>query len=90
MSDEEIEAAVLLIAANPEAGTIVVGGGGLRKIRVPRTGKGKSGGYRILTYYLREERPVYLIAALSKSKQSDFGAEQIRLLAKEAKSIRGE
>ncbi len=88
MSDAEREAAVMLVAANPEAGDVVVGGGGLCKIRVPRQGQGKSGGYRVLTYFMLPNRPVYLVAALSKSKQSNFRPEQIKLLAEIVKTIR--
>ena len=88
MSNAEREAAVMLVAANPEAGDIVVGGGGLRKIRVPRQGQGKSGGFRVLTYFMLPDRPVYLVAALSKSKQANFKPEQIKQLAEMVKSIR--
>ena len=46
MSDPERNAAINFIAANPEAGTAL--GGGLRKIRIPRDGGGKSGGFRTI------------------------------------------
>ena len=44
MTDAEREAAILWIAENPEAGTFP--GGGLRKVRIPHEGGGKSGGFR--------------------------------------------
>jgi len=44
MSDAERESAILFIAQNPEAGVSL--GGGLRKVRIPRTAGGKSGGFR--------------------------------------------
>lgn len=44
MSDQEREATINFIAANPEAGISL--GGGLRKVRIPREGSGKSGGFR--------------------------------------------
>lgn len=46
MSDSEREATVIWIAENPEAGTPL--GGGLRKVRIPREGGGKSGGFRTI------------------------------------------
>ncbi len=46
MSDGEREAMIDWIAANPEGGISL--GGGLRKIRIPREGGGKSGGYRTI------------------------------------------
>jgi len=44
MTDAERETAILWIAENPEAGTF--SGGGLRKVRIPHEGGGKSGGFR--------------------------------------------
>lgn len=43
MTDDERMALVDYVAANPEAGVSL--GGGLRKVRIPRDGGGKSGGY---------------------------------------------
>jgi hypothetical protein len=47
MTEAERVAAVDQIAADPQAGDIIPGGGGVRKVRVAGRGKGKSGGYRI-------------------------------------------
>jgi len=51
MSTEEQQMVVDLIAANPEAGEIMPGCGGARKLRVARPGGGKSGGYRVISYF---------------------------------------
>jgi hypothetical protein len=45
MTEDERTAAVDLIAANPEAGDVMQGTGGVRKARLAGRGKGKSGGY---------------------------------------------
>lgn len=57
MTDEEMDIAVETVSRNPLAGGLVVGGGGCRKIRIAGKGHGKSGGYRILTYYGIRKRP---------------------------------
>ena len=90
MSASERELAISLVAANPDAGDMISGGGGIRKLRVPMRGKGKSGGYRVLTYFMQTDEPVFLLWVLAKSKQanlSDAQTAQLRLIAKE---IRGE
>lgn len=46
MSDQEREDAINFVAANPKAGVSL--GGGLRKVRIPREGGGKSGGFRTM------------------------------------------
>jgi hypothetical protein len=90
MTEKEQEAAVLLVSANPLAGDMIAGGGGVRKIRVPKEGKGKSGGYRVLSYYLDEDEPVFLISVLNKSKQANFSDVQRRQVKQAAKEIRDE
>ena len=56
MTDDERNAVVDVLAANPTAGDIMPGCGGARKLRVARPGKGKSGGYRVITYFDRRYR----------------------------------
>lgn len=88
VSDDERETIVNYIAADPEAGDIIEGGGGVRKVRVPRQGKGKSGGYRIVTYFLDGNHPVFLVTMLSKSKQANLTDEQKKSAKSAAKKIK--
>ena len=48
LSDDEYAALQLSIAANPEAGAIVRGSGGVRKLRWSGSGRGKRGGIRVI------------------------------------------
>ena len=48
MTDNERSEAITMIAANPECGDLISGGGGIRKVRFAIGGKGKSGGVRII------------------------------------------
>lgn len=90
MTEEERANAVTIVARNPEAGDMIAGGGGVRKIRVPKQGKGKSGGYRVLTYYMTENEPVFLISVLNKSKQANLSAAQKGEVKAAAKELRDE
>lgn len=49
------------MAASPEAGDLIVGSGGARKVRFSAPGRGKSGGYRVVTYYGGGDLPVFLL-----------------------------
>src|SRR3546814_6398748 len=69
MTDAERESAVNFIAANPDAGEIVPGTGGCRKVRVAKEGQGKSGGYRLITYYGSSNQPVFLLTVISKGNR---------------------
>ena len=90
MSESERVAAIDLISVNPAAGEIMPGGGGVRKVRVPGRGKGKSGGYRVLTYYMTVNEPVYLISVINKDKIANLNDAQLAVVKSVAKDIRDE
>ena len=66
MTDEEIDFIKTFVGQNPSAGNIVPGTGGARKIRFPLRGRGKSGGFRVITFYSGVDIPVFLIDVYSK------------------------
>jgi hypothetical protein len=55
------------IALNPEAGAVIRGSGGVRKVRWAREGTGKSGGVRIIYVTRNEYGEVYLLTLYAKS-----------------------
>lgn len=67
MTDEERFALIDLVADNPETGIVIQGTGGVRKLRFARPGAGKSGGYRVVTFYSGDAIPVFLITVFAKS-----------------------
>jgi len=75
-----------MIARAPMAGDIIVGSGGLRKVRVAGRGKGKSGGYRVVTYDAGLEEPVVVLSVLSKGSDANFSAAQIKAMTKSTRS----
>ena len=60
------------IGNDPLCGDLIKGTGGARKIRFPRHGKGKSGGYRVVTYYGGDDVPVFLLDIYSKGERIDL------------------
>jgi hypothetical protein len=72
ISDEERAAMVSYIGVNPSAGEIMPGTGGARKLRFAGRGKGKSGGYRIVTFYADADMPVFLLDVYSKDSQANL------------------
>jgi hypothetical protein len=72
MSDEETATLVDYLAANPTAGDEMSGTGGCRKVRVAGRGKGKSGGYRTITFYTGDMMPVFLITVFGKGEKANL------------------
>jgi hypothetical protein len=78
---------VAYLAANPKAGDLMQGTGGVRKLRWGRGGRGKSGGVRVIYYFHSEAMPLYLLtvfgknekANLSKAERNDL-ADLVRML----------
>ena len=70
MSEDERTALVDYVAANPEAGISL--GGGLRKVRIPREGGGKSGGYRTIYVFGGRHMPIYLVTVFAKNEKDNL------------------
>jgi hypothetical protein len=64
------------IAANPQAGDVIPGLSGLRKIRFALGGKGKRGGGRAIYFLMVSDDLAVLVFAYSKSVQEDLTPEQ--------------
>jgi hypothetical protein len=84
MTDAEREAAVNLLSANPLAGDLIVGAGGCRKVRLAGKGRGKSGGYRLITIIVLDGR-VFILTVFAKGQRvslSHAEKNQLHAIAK--------
>ena len=79
LSDEMYRRLQVYLVINPEAGDVIPGGGGLRKLRWREKGKGKRGGLRVI-YYRIDSGRLYLLYVYRKSDQKDLTKAQIREL----------
>jgi len=72
----------LHLARDPEAGDVVSGTGGFRKLRWPdrRRGKGKRGGLRVIYYYLASDAQVWLMTVYDKDEAADLSSAERRTL----------
>jgi hypothetical protein len=60
------------IAKDPMTGDLIQGTGGARKVRFAGRGKGKSGGYRVITFYAGARLPVFLLALYAKGERANL------------------
>ena len=68
------------LTRNPEKGNLLRGTGGFRKIRMRLPGRGKSGGARVIYYYLSADGVVYLVSLYAKNVQEALTAKQTKQL----------
>jgi hypothetical protein len=90
MTDDEVENLVNYLSENPTAGVEIAGTGGCRKLRVAGRGKGKSGGYRMVTFYSGTDLPVFLITVFSKGEKSNLSKSEcnaLRVMTKELVTV---
>ena len=81
VTERELLALERMIAADPTTGEMIVGSGGCRKVRIAGKGRGKSGGYRVVTFFAHPEMPVYLVAMLAKGRRENFDADEVAAMA---------
>ncbi len=80
LSDDEYSKLQWALVINPEAGAVIPGGRGLRKLRWVIPGKGKRGGLRIIYYWYTQDEKIYMLLPYKKSEQEDLAKEQIKIL----------
>jgi len=80
--DERGEFAAWL-AQNPEAGDVVPGSGGVRKVRWSGQGHGKRGGVRIIYYNQASNGLIWLLTLYAKSRQENAPAHILKALKEE-------
>jgi hypothetical protein len=90
MSDDERSGVVSLFAENPVLGVLMPGTGGARKIRIAGRGKGKSGGFRVVSYYAAPDVPVFLLAVINKGEKANLSKAEQNALRVELSAIADE
>lgn len=82
LSEQERSDLIAYLAVYPEAGDVMEGTGGVRKVRWARDSRGKSGGVRVIYFYHCEGMPLYLLTLYGKSEKENLSAAERNALAK--------
>lgn len=82
----------LLLVENPRRGQVIERTGGFRKIRFARPSRreGKSGGTRVIYYFIDRRDRIYLIEVYSKSVKDDLSRADENALRAVARALGGE
>jgi len=89
-SEIELDQVLDMIARNPECGDLIPGTGGVRKVRVAASGRGKRGGGRVIYFWFDEGNPIYLLFAYPKNQRDDLSAAQRNALKREIATLKAE
>ncbi|MEI6290884.1 MAG: type II toxin-antitoxin system RelE/ParE family toxin [Chloroflexota bacterium] len=87
LTDDEYSGLQSYLLQNPESGKVVPGSGGVRKVRWAMSGKGKSGGVRVIYYFKRQDDEIWLLTIYSKNEVENIPAHVLRQIAKEIGNV---
>ena len=82
LDDEQFRGLQVAMMKNPEAGDVIEGTGGLRKLRHgdPRRGKGKRGGLRVIYYWWDGGSQFWLFTLYDKDEMADLNPDEKKAL----------
>ena len=78
LDDDELCELQGYLMKNPDAGRMIQGTGGVRKLRwgIKKGGKGKSGGARVIYIDFVRQETIYVVTAYGKSATDNLTAEE--------------
>lgn len=87
LDDESYLNLQISLIERPDRGDVIPGGGGIRKLRFAAQGRGKSGGVRIIYYWVTEAGQIYMLTLYPKGKKENLTDDEVAKLRKLAKEI---
>lgn len=80
LEDDEYRRLQVFLAEHPDAGKIIQGSGGMRKMRWARSGRGKRGGLRIIYFWWVSRDRISMLLVYPKSEQDELTPDQLKQL----------
>ena len=82
LTDDDYRELQQRLTRDPEAGDMMPGTGGFRKLRWAdaRRGKGKRGGLRVIYYYFIADSQIWLMSVYDKDSMTDLSPTEKRML----------
>lgn len=77
LDEEERKALVDFLAGSPEAGEVIQGSGGVRKLRWSLEGRGKRGGARVIYFFHDAGMPLFALTCYAKNAKTDLTQGEI-------------
>lgn len=83
LGDDEYRRLQIALLENPEAGDIIPGSGGIRKVRWRAPGRGKRGGYRVIYYAKITQGMIWMLTMYPKNVTENIPAHVLRQIRNE-------
>ncbi len=83
LSEDQYAALQMFLIDHPEAGDVIPGSGGVRKLRWRAAGRGKRGGYRVIYYARIAQGVIYMLTMYPKNVAENIPSHMLRRIRKE-------
>lgn len=87
LSDDEYGQLQNELVEDPARGDLIKGGGGIRKLRYAAQGHGKSGGVRVIYYWMKDNHQTYMLVIYPKSKKDNLTDKETAILREFVKEL---
>jgi hypothetical protein len=87
LTDDEYVGVQNILVETPDRGDVIKSGGGIRKLRYALPGRGKSGGVRIIYYWIRDNQQIYMLLIYPKSKKDNLTDKETAILRELVKEL---
>ena len=85
--DSQFHMLQLYLMDRPDAGDIIKGSGGVRKLRWGLQGSGKRSGVRVIYYWITKNQQILFLAAYAKNEASDLSRDAIKTMREIVKNL---
>ena len=82
LDDDEYRGLQNHLIERPDAGAVIQRSGGVRKVRWAARGKGKSGGLRVIYYWIKADEQVVFLTLYGKGEKEDLSAAELKRIVK--------
>lgn len=87
LSDDEYLGLQKFLLKYPDTGKVIRGTGGVRKVRWAISGKGKSGGVRVIYFWKNRDDEIWMLTIYRKSDRETIPSYILRKIAKEIGNV---
>jgi hypothetical protein len=88
LTDEQYGLLQGFLVARPDAGDLIRGSGGIRKLRWAMPGRGKRGGVRVIYFWRVTESQILMLTMYAKNEQANLTAAQVKQLTKLVETLK--
>ena len=87
LSDDEYRELQNTLVEDPARGDLIKGGGGIRKLRHAAQGRGKSGGVRVIYYWVKDDHQIFMLVVYPKTKKDNLTDKETAILREYVKEL---